>query len=121
MEQWEAVCVSKEMEKSMFGRLGEFLNNTLFMEWSRSAVDNERPPVSFPNECLVGKYARTVVYYVAGWTISSASKALTVATKKRAMYISFAKAHSLEMEEAKLRKLPTAVVVYFSRSAYYHG
>ena len=39
MEQWEAVCVSKEMEKSMFGRLGEFLNNTLFMEWSHlSAV-----------------------------------------------------------------------------------
>ena len=69
------------------------------MEWSWLAVDDERPSVSFPNECLLGKYTHTVLYFVAGWTLSSASK-------KGAMYATFAKAHFLEMEEAKLRKLP---------------
>lgn len=64
----------------------------------------------------MGKYAYTV-YYVSGWTLSSAAKALTVASKKRAMYATFAKAHSLEMEEAKLRKLPTSVVERRKRRA----
>ena len=67
------------------------------------SVDDKRPSVSFPIECLVGKYAHTVVYFVAGWTLSGAQK-------KGSIYATFARAHSLEMEEAKLRKLPTAVV-----------
>ena len=49
-----------------FGRLGAFLHLVLFMAWSHVISDNHKPPINFPKDCLVGKYALPVVYYIAG-------------------------------------------------------
>ena len=73
-------------------------------------MDNEKPPVSFPEECLLGRYARPVVYYVAGWTLHSDSKALTAACAKRAKYVSFVQAHNLGKEGATGADLPTSLI-----------
>jgi len=75
-----------------------------------SAIDNERPPVSYPEECLVGKYAHPVIYYVAGWTLFSASKAATIAASNREIYFAFARAHKMQKNEAKSMKLPISQV-----------
>jgi hypothetical protein len=61
-----------------FGRLGAFLHL------------KERPQIEFPVDCLVGRYALPVIYYVAGWTLYSMSKASTIAADKRALYFMFA-------------------------------
>ena len=42
------------------------------------SMEAERPLVTMPEQCLVGKYARSVVYYVAGWTLHSLSLARTI-------------------------------------------
>ena len=64
-------------------------------------MNNEKPMVSFPEECLTGRYyARPVVYYVAGWTLHSASNDLTIASVKRAKYVPFVQAHNLGKEGA---------------------
>lgn len=70
----------------------------------------EKPLVRFPKECLVGKYAKPVIYYVAGWTLYSTSKALTIAQSKRTIYFEFALAHSVNESSAKDAGLPTAYV-----------
>ena len=88
------------MGRASFGRFGELLHIILFTEWSHSTIDDGRPAVSFPEKNLVGKYAKTVVYYMARWTLSSASKALTIAAEKREIYAAFARAHFLESTEA---------------------
>jgi hypothetical protein len=49
-----------------FGRLGAFLHLALFQAWSDVICDNKKPPIEFPVDCLVGRYAMPVVYYVAG-------------------------------------------------------
>ena len=66
--------------------------------------------MSYPEECLVGKYARPVIYYVAGWTLFSASKAATIAASNREIYFAFARAHKLQKDEAKSKKLPISQV-----------
>ena len=78
MKQYECLGidipnVKNNIPRRKFGSLGLFLHNVLFMEWSHSSIDNKRPQVSFPEECLVGKYAWPVIYYVAGWILYSAS------------------------------------------------
>jgi hypothetical protein len=40
-------------------------------------------PIEFPVDCLVGMYTLPVVYYVAGWTLFSMSKATTIAADNR--------------------------------------
>ena len=102
--------VKNNIPRQKFGSLGLFLHNVLFMEWSYSAIDNERSQVSFPEECLVGKYARLVNYYVAGWILFSASKALTVAVLERAKYLAFVHAHSLGKDGATQVGLPTSLI-----------
>jgi hypothetical protein len=52
-----------------FGRLGAFLHLALFQAWSDAICDNEKQPIEFPVDCLIGRYALPVVYYVAGWTL----------------------------------------------------
>ena len=93
-----------------FGALGLFSHNLLFMEWSHSAIDNEKPQVSFPEECLVKKYARPVLYFVSGWVLHSASKALTVAVSKQAKYLAFVRARSLGKEGATEAGLPVSLI-----------
>ena len=64
-------------------RLGAFLHLALFRAWSDAICDNEKPLIEFPVDCLVGRYALSVVYYFAGWTLYSASKASTFAADIR--------------------------------------
>ena len=111
MDQYQASVLANQMGRASFGCFGELLHIVLFTEWSHSAIDDGRPAVSFPEKNLVGKYAKNVVYYVAGWTLYSASKALTIAAAKREMYAAFARAHSLEPTEAiNNANLPTSQV-----------
>ncbi len=72
-----------ELSSNSFRRLGAFLHSVLFHAWSDAICDNEKPPIEFPTTYLVGKYAIPVVYYVAGWTLYSTSKASTIAADKR--------------------------------------
>jgi len=68
-----------DISRITFGRLGTFLHLALFKAWSDVICDNKKPPIHFPVDCLVGKFALPLIYYVAGWTLFSASKASTVA------------------------------------------
>ena len=68
MEQYVLVSIDDGMNKKN-GILGQFLHNILFMEWTYTSTDIGRPPVSFLEEYLVGKYVYPVIYYVAGWTL----------------------------------------------------
>jgi hypothetical protein len=70
-----------------FGRLGAFLHLALFMAWSNVICNNEKPPIDFPVDCLVGKYALPVIYDVAGWMLLSTLKASTVAVDSRPLFL----------------------------------
>ena len=74
-------------------------------------MEGERPPVTLPEDCLVGKYALPVVYYVAGWTIHSLSMAQTIAKDKRAIYQQFAQQHNVGEKEATEQDLPISLVL----------
>ena len=69
-------------------RLGAFLHLALFQAWSDAIYDNKKPPIECPVDCLVGRYALPVVYYVAGWTLFSMSKATTIAARTTGLYVS---------------------------------
>ena len=45
-----------------FERLGALLHLALFMAWSDVICNNEKPPIDFPVDCLLGKYALPVIY-----------------------------------------------------------
>jgi len=97
--------------KDKFRYFGSFLYDLLFDCWAFNSMEGERPPVTLPEGCLVGKYARPVVYYVAGWTLHSLSMALTIAKDKRAIYQTFAERHSIGEKEAKDQDLPVSLVL----------
>ncbi len=78
------------------GRLGTFLHLALFHAWSDAICNNEKPLIEFPVDCLVGRYALPAVYYVAGWTLYSESKATTIAADKRLLYFMLAAAHTCD-------------------------
>ena len=101
---------SIKLTEHWFRYFGSWLHDILFEEWSYCAMDSEKPSVSIPDECLVGKYARPVIYYVAGWTLHSLSKALTIAQDKRGVYQRFSTNHCLGADEAKDLDLPVSVV-----------
>jgi hypothetical protein len=103
-------CCLENVSKITFGRLGAFLHLALFMAWSHTISDNEKPPINFPINCLVGKYALPVIYYVAGWTIYSASKASTIAADKRSLFFRFTAAQTIDGCAAKSMDLPTSLV-----------
>ena len=100
-----------------FGRLGAFLHLALFHAWSDAICDNEKPLIEFPVDCLVGRYALPVVYFVAGWTLYSASKAATIAVDKRPLYFMFAASHTCDERAAKTMSLPISLVERRKRRA----
>ena len=112
-----AVSNKNSMSENTFARFGILLHNLLFMSWSFSAVDSERTPITVPRENLVGKYARVVIYYVAGWTLYSMSRAKTVAREKRKMYFGFVQDNRMERDEANEASLPTSLVERRKRMA----
>ncbi len=79
--------------------------------------DNQKPPINFLADCLAGKYALPVVYYVAGWTLYSASKASSIAADKRSLFFRFAAAHTIDGCTAKSMDLPTSLVERRKRRA----
>jgi hypothetical protein len=58
----------------------------------------------------VGKHARPVIYYVAGWMLYIASMALTVARDKRLLFFGFSESQSINEDMAKSMDLPTSLV-----------
>ena len=93
-----------------FERLGALLHLALFMAWSDVICNNEKPPIDFPVDRLVGKYALPVIYFVAGWTLFSMSKASTVAVDSRPLFFWFAARHTIDECVAKSMNLPTSFV-----------
>ena len=89
---------------------GSFLYDVLFDCWAFNSMEGERPPVTLPEICRVGKYAHPVVYYVAGWTIYSLSLARTVAKEMRPLYHRFADQHSIGEDAAKEDNMPVSLV-----------
>jgi hypothetical protein len=51
----------EDVSRITFGQLGAFLQLALFMAWSLVISNNHKPPINFPADCLVGKYALPVV------------------------------------------------------------
>ncbi len=74
---------------------------TIFQAWSDAVCNNEKPPIEFPVDCLVGRYALLVVYYVAGWTLFSMSKASTVAADNRPVCFTFAASQTIDERAGK--------------------
>ncbi len=103
------------------GLLGTFLHLALFQAWSDIICDNKKPPIEFPMDCLVGRYAMPVVYYIAGWTLYSASKALTLAADNWPVFFTSAASHTIDERAAKSMHLPTSLVERRKRraSAFY--
>ncbi len=99
-----------DVSRITFGQLGTFLHLALFMAWSHAISDNQKPPINFPADCLVGKYTLPVVYYVAGWTLYSASKASSIAADKRVFFFRFAAAQTIDGCTAKSMDLLTSLV-----------
>ena len=72
--------------------------------------DNQKPPINFPVDCLVGKYALPVVYYTAGWILYSVSKATSIAADKRPLLFRFSAAQTIDGCAAKSMDLTTSLV-----------
>jgi hypothetical protein len=78
MKEYESSGIpAAKMSSFDFGRLGMLIHLALFHAWSDEICNNETPPIEFLMDCLFGRYALPVVYYVAGWTLYSTSKALS--------------------------------------------
>jgi len=90
--------------------LGAFLHLALFQAWSDAICDNEKPPIEFPVDCLVGMYALPVVYDVAGWTLFSMSKATMIAVDNRPVCFTFAASQTIDERAAKRMTLPSSLV-----------
>jgi hypothetical protein len=90
--------------------LGAFLHLALFQAWSDAICDNEKPPIEFPVDCLVGMYALPVVYYVAGWMLFSVSKATTIAADNRPVCFTFAAFQTIDERAATRMNLPSSLV-----------
>ena len=84
-----------------FESFGTFLHNILSMNWAYCGVHYKRPAVAFPEKCRVGKYARSVIYYVSGWTLYKMSAVLA---------IGFGGEHCLGGKTEKDAGLPTSLV-----------
>ena len=102
--------LEEDVSRITFGRLGAFLHLALFMAWSHVISDIQKSSINCPADCLAGKYALPVVYYVAGWTLYSASKASSIAADKRPLFFRFAAALTIDGRAAKSMDLPTSLV-----------
>jgi hypothetical protein len=110
MNKYDSTGLYPTISKISFGHLGRFLHQVLFNGMMHFVCNYEKPPFKFPVDCLVGKYARPVLYYVAGWLLYSASKALTVSKDKRSTYYRFATMQCIMESKAKMMGLPTSLV-----------
>lgn len=99
-----------DLERDKAGRLGQFLFNTTYQAWVRASASAERPPVQIPGKVKLGKYARPVIYYVAGWTLYSASRALTISVQEREKFSQFAQRNNTTKEDAEKDNLPIDLV-----------
>lgn len=59
---------------------------------------------------MISKYARPVIYYVAGWTLFSLFRALTIAKSKRAIYTRLSELHQLTQQQAEKELLSVELV-----------
>jgi hypothetical protein len=84
-----------DVSRITFGRLGAFLCLALFMAWSHAISNNQKRPINFLADRLIGKYALPVVYYVAGCTLYSVSKASSIAADKKPLFFRFATAQTI--------------------------
>ncbi len=100
----------EDVSRITFRWLGAFLHLALFMAWSHVISDNQKPPINFPANCLVGKYALPVVYYVA-------SKASSIAADKRPLFFRFVAVQTINGCAAKSMHLPTFLVERRKRTA----
>jgi hypothetical protein len=92
MEEYPSTGIPPDKFSTIsIGRLGTFLHLALFQAWFDAIRINEKLPIKFLDDCLVGRYALPVIYYVTGWTFFSTSKpkALTIAVDKRQMFSCF--------------------------------
>ena len=105
-------AASADISCIIFGRLGAFLHLALFQAWSDAICDNEKPLIEFPVDCLVGMYALpvVVVYYIAGWTLFSMSKATMIAADNRPVYFTFAASQTIDERATKRMNLPSSLV-----------
>jgi hypothetical protein len=111
MEEYDASGLPRaKVSRIAFGHLSWFLHHVMYMVWLHSVCDHDKPPVKFPDDCLVGKHARPIIYYVAGWTLYSTSKALTVARVKRLLFFKFSESQSIKEDMAKSKDLSTLLV-----------
>jgi hypothetical protein len=99
-----------DVSRISFGRLGAFLHLALFQAWSNAVCDNKKPPIEFLVDCLVGRYALPVVYYVAVWMLFSMSKASTVAANNRPECFTFAASQTIDEKAAKRMNLLASLV-----------
>ena len=54
MKHHTSLRAEQNIEWKSFHDLSNFLYNFIYLDWIHSAIDNKRPPVSYPEECLVG-------------------------------------------------------------------
>jgi hypothetical protein len=94
------------------------------MAWTGLVCNHKRPPVEFLVDCLVSKHISPVIYYLTGWMLYKASKALMIAKGKRPLYHQFAGVHSIDEDSAKSMSLLTSrshnyfVFICFIESVY---
>ena len=118
MKEYESIGLPPaDISCITYGRLGAFLHLALFQTWSDAICDNEKPPIEFPVNCLVGMYALPVVYYIAGWTLFSMSKATTIAANNRPIYFTFADPQTIDERAAKRMNLSSSLVERRKRRA----
>ncbi len=110
MNEYDSTGLYPMISKISFGHLGRFLHQALFNEMMHLEFNYKKPPVEFPVDCLVGKYARSVLYYIARWMLYSGSKAITVSKDKRPTYYRFAATQCIMESKAKMKGLPTSLV-----------
>ena len=82
----------------------------MYHEWTHTAIDSERPSVEIPGGVAVNRYARRVIYYVSGWTLFSALRALTITGTERGKYFVFVQAHSIGKVAVQDANLPISII-----------
>jgi hypothetical protein len=108
--------VGENITEVQFAYLGRFLYTAVCNEWLKLISNIAKPPMEYPLDCLVGKHALKVIYYVAGWTLYSASKALTKGIADRPLFQEFAQSQTIDADTAKGLGLPTSLVDMRKRS-----
>ena len=112
VSRWIELVDSDDVDlgRDKAGRLGQYLHTTIYQAWVRASAYAERPPVQIPGQVKLGKYARPVIYYVAGWTLYSASRALTISLQEREKCFQFVQRNNTTKEDAEKDKLPIDIV-----------